>query len=90
MVIADLALRPEAQELVSQYREIRENKGRAVFQETNVRKWKQLERMFEVAINEFGGADIVCPGAGVFEPVCVHWQLAYSVVQAHLAKHQAL
>ena len=30
---------------------------------------KQLERMFEVAEQEFGELDIVCPGAGIFEPV---------------------
>ena len=31
--------------------------------------WKQLELMFEVAEKEFGEIDIVCPGAGVYEPV---------------------
>ncbi|RAL61789.1 hypothetical protein DID88_002852 [Monilinia fructigena] len=33
-----------------------------------VTEWAQLDRMFEVAIEQFGGADIVCPGAGVYEP----------------------
>lgn len=32
--------------------------------------WPQLEKMFEVAEKEFGEIDIVCPGAGVYEPVC--------------------
>ncbi|KAL2202458.1 NAD(P)-binding protein [Sarocladium strictum] len=65
VVIADLALRPEAEELVKKY-----SKGsvRAVFQRTDVTKWDQLDRAFQVAVEEFGGYDIVCPGAGVYEP----------------------
>ncbi|KAF3479692.1 uncharacterized protein GIQ15_06668 [Arthroderma uncinatum] len=62
---SDLALRPEAQELVDKYSS---STPRAVFQKTDVTDWAQLERMFEVAEAEFGGVDVVCPGAGVFEP----------------------
>ena len=68
VVIADLALRPEAQELVAQY-PLTSSGAKVVFQKTDVTKWTQLENMFEVAIEHFGGADIVCPGAGVYEPV---------------------
>lgn len=32
--------------------------------------WTQLELMFSTAIKEFGHVDIVCAGAGIFEP---HW-----------------
>lgn len=71
VIIADLALRPEAQELVSKYSGSSDG-ARAVFQHTDVTEWAQLDRMFEVAIEQFGGADIVCPGAGVYEPVCFH------------------
>ncbi|CBF84083.1 putative short chain dehydrogenase/reductase family oxidoreductase [Aspergillus nidulans FGSC A4] len=67
VLIADLALRPEAQSLVDQYTA---KIPRAVFQRTDVREWKQLEQMFEVAEKEFGEVDIVCPGAGIYEP---HW-----------------
>ena len=70
VVAADLTLRPESQELISQYSS--SEKARAVFHKTDVREWKQLESMFEVASEEFGGADIVCPGAGVYEPVSRH------------------
>ncbi|OOF94769.1 hypothetical protein ASPCADRAFT_208439 [Aspergillus carbonarius ITEM 5010] len=69
VLIADLALRPEAQAIVDQY-STRSNTPRALFQKTDVTDWKQLERMFEVAEQEFGEIDVVCPGAGVFEP---HW-----------------
>jgi NAD(P)-dependent dehydrogenase (short-subunit alcohol dehydrogenase family) len=44
--------------------------NRAVFQKTDVVDWEQLERMFDVAVGEFGDVDIVCPGAGIYEPVC--------------------
>ena len=66
VLIADLALRPEAQVLADKHKS---GPGRIVFQETNVIDWAQLERMFEVAEKEFGVIDIVCPGAGVYEPV---------------------
>jgi NAD(P)-dependent dehydrogenase (short-subunit alcohol dehydrogenase family) len=68
VVFADLALRPEAQTLVSQYTN-KTSGAKAIFQKTDVTDWAQLDKMFEVAIKHFGGADIVCPGAGVFEPV---------------------
>lgn len=54
VVIADLALRPEAQKLVDDYK----NQPRAVFVKTNVVVWDQLMNMFDVAEKEFGGADI--------------------------------
>jgi NAD(P)-dependent dehydrogenase (short-subunit alcohol dehydrogenase family) len=65
-VLADISLRPEAKALVEQYST---STPRAVFQQTDVTDWAQLERMFEVAEKEFGEIDIVCPGAGIFEPV---------------------
>ena len=69
VVFADLTLRPEAQEIVSGYSLNSSAKAKAVFQETDVQEWKQLERTFAVAMQHFGGVDIVCPGAGIFEPV---------------------
>lgn len=65
VLIADIGLRPEAQVLVDKHSA---GAPRAVFQKTDVRDWKQLERMFEVAEKEFGELDIVCPGAGIYEP----------------------
>ncbi|KAL4967438.1 transmembrane amino acid transporter protein-domain-containing protein [Aspergillus stella-maris] len=69
VLIADLGLRPEAQTLVDRYTGPGKA-ARAVFQQTDVTVWKQLEAMFEIAEKEFGEVDIVCPGAGVYEP---HW-----------------
>lgn len=68
VLIADLTLRPEAKALVETYST---GSPQAIFQETDVRDWLQLERMFEVAEKELGEIDIVCPGAGVYEPVSV-------------------
>jgi 3-hydroxybutyrate dehydrogenase len=62
VVFADLSLRPEAQTLIE------ENKAKAIFQQTDVTSWAALERMFQTAREHFGSIDIVCPGAGIYEP----------------------
>lgn len=64
VVFADLALRPEAEAVVKKY----QSKPKAVFQKTDVTVWDQLDAMFKAALDNFGQIDIVCPGAGVFEP----------------------
>ncbi|KAK1976624.1 short chain dehydrogenase [Colletotrichum cereale] len=69
VVIADLFLRPEAEILVSKHQHV-DTKPRAVFVETDVNSWPALSNMFNVAVSEFGGFDVLCPGAGVYEP---HW-----------------
>jgi len=72
VLFADLALRPEAQESFVKYNGTNSRFGKAAFCKTDVAEWKQLERMFAAAEDNFGGdgADIVVPGAGVYEPVC--------------------
>jgi 3-hydroxybutyrate dehydrogenase len=62
VVFADLALRKEAEEVVKKHG------SKAIFQKTDVTSWTQLERAFKAARDNFGSIDIVCPGAGVFEP----------------------
>lgn len=71
VVIADLGLRPEAQAVVNKFNG-RSGTARAVFQKTDVTDWVQLEELFKVAEREFTEIDIVCPGAGVYEEVCMH------------------
>lgn len=75
MLFADLALRPEAQVVVDKHSG-KNASSRAVFQKTNVTDWQQLDRMFEVAEREFGELDLVCPGAGVYEPVRLYMRCA--------------
>lgn len=69
VLLADLALRPESEQLVEQHAEATAGEGRAVFQRTDVTSWKELEAMFVTAEREFGNVGIVVAGAGVFEPV---------------------
>ena len=79
-MFADLALRPEAREIVANHSSSSRAPAKAVFQKTDVRQWQDLEDMFEVTEQNFGGADIVCPGAGVYEPVsqtCMIWARYY-------------
>jgi NAD(P)-dependent dehydrogenase (short-subunit alcohol dehydrogenase family) len=64
VVIGDLSLRPEAKE----YYDTFTSSPRAVFQKTDVTKWSDLEQMFNVANKEFGSFDILCAGAGLFDP----------------------
>lgn len=69
VLFADLSLRPEAKKVIASHAKSSSDYGRAIFQQTDVTSWKQLEEMFVTAEREFGGVDIVCAGAGVFEPV---------------------
>jgi len=69
VVFADLALRPEAKELIANHSSSSRASAKAIFQRTDVRQWQNLVDMFNVAEQNFGGADIVCPGAGVYEPL---------------------
>lgn len=80
VVLADLALRPEAESLLRDF----SSTPRAVFQKTDVTKWDQLDRAFRVAAEEFGGYDIVCPGAGVYEPVSTCFLLPISSLSLKL------
>lgn len=70
MLFADIALRPEAQDVVHEYSTETKDRPRAVFVKTDVASWKDLSNMFEAADKKFGDIDLVCPGAGIFEP---HW-----------------
>ena len=65
VLIADLTLRPEAEALVSQYT----SNPRANFQKTDVTSWTSLSALFSRAASDFGEVDIVCPGAGVYDPL---------------------
>ncbi|OAL32746.1 hypothetical protein AYO22_00220 [Fonsecaea multimorphosa] len=66
VVFADLSLRPEARELVSAHQG--RTTAQAIFQKTDVSSWKDLSDTYEMTKDRFGRVDIVCPGAGVFEP----------------------
>lgn len=69
MVIADLGLRPEAEALIAKHSDAGKS-PRAVFVKTDVTSWPDLSHMFDATLKDFGDVDILCPGAGVYEP---HW-----------------
>ncbi|KIW98252.1 uncharacterized protein Z519_01836 [Cladophialophora bantiana CBS 173.52] len=68
VLIADIGLRPEAQAFIDP---AEQNGGpKVVFQSTDVTDWSQLQKAFDVAKENFGNVpDLVCPGAGIYEPV---------------------
>lgn len=71
VVIADIKVRPEAEALLSEYSSSSSGSDgapRAVFVKTDVSAWEDLRNMLDKAVSEFGSFDILCPGAGVFEP----------------------
>jgi NAD(P)-dependent dehydrogenase (short-subunit alcohol dehydrogenase family) len=68
VLIADIGLRPEAQAFVNSAAE--KGGAKVIFQRTDVTDWAQLENTFDYAEKEFGAVpDLVCPGAGIYEPV---------------------
>ncbi len=68
-MIADLRLRPEAEETIKKYPHPPEaGKPSAVFHQTDVADWSQLNSLWEATLKAFGRIDIVVNGAGVFEP----------------------
>lgn len=69
VLIVDQALTADAEKLLAEHKIKTEGKARVVFKQTDVTEWSQLREAFETAVSEFGALDIVCPGAGVFEPV---------------------
>ncbi|KAF1816745.1 NAD(P)-binding protein [Eremomyces bilateralis CBS 781.70] len=66
VLIADIALLPEAKVLLEQYT----SQPRAIFHNTDVTSWPDLDSMFDAGVTAFGNIDLVCPGAGIYEP---HW-----------------
>ncbi|ORY68228.1 uncharacterized protein BCR38DRAFT_521334 [Pseudomassariella vexata] len=67
VVLVDLSLRPEAQAVIDSYSDHGKT-PRAIFVKTDVSSWPALGHMFDATIADFGTFDIVCPGAGVYEP----------------------
>ncbi|KAF5603891.1 short chain dehydrogenase [Fusarium pseudocircinatum] len=69
VLIADLKLRPQAQQLLKQYLFPGvDGEARVFFQETDVTSWPQLTGAWKKALEKFTTVDIVVPGAGLFEP----------------------
>ena len=46
-----------------------------VFKRTDVADWKQLDELFSFTKSTFKTIDLMCNGAGIYEPVLRHFKL---------------
>ena len=68
MLIADISLRLESEAFVNSAAV--KAGPKVAFQQTDVTDWAQLDAAFDEAERAFGSVpDLVCPGAGIYEPV---------------------
>ena len=71
ILIADIRLHQSATDWLETLPKTDESSPRVAFQKTDVTKWSDLEATFDVYAQTFGGVPyVVCPGAGLYEPVC--------------------
>ncbi|KAL4811320.1 NAD(P)-binding protein [Aspergillus unguis] len=70
VVMADLALRPEAEQTLQAATAVTGVNGKpsAIFQPTDVSDWSQLQTLFDKGIETYGKVNIVVNGAGIYEP----------------------
>ncbi|RTE81396.1 hypothetical protein BHE90_004112 [Fusarium euwallaceae] len=70
VVMADLRLRPEAQDLLKKYQHPQAENGApsAIFQQTDLCDWSQINALWEAALKTFGRVDLLVNGAGLYEP----------------------
>lgn len=66
VIVGDLELRPEAQDVASQYPV--GGKTSFIFHKTDVTSWPQLSSLWKAALEAFPQIDLAVPGAGVYEP----------------------
>lgn len=68
VMLADLKLRPEAEEVLLKYTNKEAGKPSAVFQKVDLADWGQISSLWKAAFETFPQIDIVCNGAGIYEP----------------------
>ncbi|KAL9122649.1 MAG: hypothetical protein Q9187_000801 [Circinaria calcarea] len=70
VVLADLKLRPEAEQTLAEYHRPASTPGSpsAIFHPTDVANWTHLTSLWEIAIKSCGRVDIVVSVAGIYEP----------------------
>lgn len=67
-MIGDVQLRQEAQELLDKWTPKDGSKPAAYFHKTDISDWAQITSLWEGSLEKLGQIDIVCNGAGVYEP----------------------
>ncbi|KAF2672654.1 NAD(P)-binding protein [Microthyrium microscopicum] len=83
VVIGDLALTDKAEEFLK----TASASPKVLFKKTDVTDWKQLAALFEYTEQQLGLPDVVCPGAGVFEPV---WSSFWGDTEEQGYKHHQI
>ncbi|KAF0317583.1 putative oxidoreductase [Colletotrichum sp. SAR11_59] len=69
VIFADIALRPEAEELIAKYpHPSKDESPSAVYHKMDQSNWAQVAETWEFALKTFGRVDLLCPGAGIWEP----------------------
>lgn len=68
VVMADLKLRPEAEELLAKWTTKDGSKPAAYYCQTDISDWAQISSLWETSLKTFGQIDIVVNGAGLYEP----------------------
>ncbi|KAH8820253.1 hypothetical protein F5884DRAFT_744613 [Xylogone sp. PMI_703] len=68
VMIADINLRPEAQELLDRWAANNGEEPIALFHNTDMSDWAQISSLWETTLAKFGRIDIICNGAGIYEP----------------------
>lgn len=70
VIIADLKLRPEAEATLHKYSKenAATNGAYALFHPTDLADWSQINSLWETALATFPQINIVCNGAGLYEP----------------------
>jgi NAD(P)-dependent dehydrogenase (short-subunit alcohol dehydrogenase family) len=70
-LIVDVALHPTATEWLELLP--KDSMPKVHFYQADVSDWRELEMCFDVYDQLVGGVPfLVCPGAGIYEPVCKH------------------
>ncbi|KAI8314627.1 putative oxidoreductase [Colletotrichum sp. SAR11_240] len=77
VIFADIALRPEAEELIAKYpHPSKDESPSAVYHMMDQSNWAQVSETWEFALKTFGRVDLLCPGAGIWEPpTSAFWDL---------------
>ncbi|KAI1493358.1 hypothetical protein F5X96DRAFT_226045 [Biscogniauxia mediterranea] len=69
VIFADVALRPEAEATIAKFpHPPKDGAPSAVFHKMDQSDWSQISATWEFALKTFGRVDLLCPGAGVWEP----------------------
>jgi NAD(P)-dependent dehydrogenase (short-subunit alcohol dehydrogenase family) len=80
VLAVDINLTAEAGELFGKHSK-GSGSARVAYHKADVTNWSQMRGAFDKAVSEFGDLHIVCPGAGVFEPVGSSGVLRSSLIQ---------